>query len=267
MGERRLLRSDNIDIDRNIRIDCREAHSFQLHAHEYFELEIVLEGSGTHILNGTPYTIERGSVYLLSPSDFHEIRIDSPTMLWNISFDEALLPLSQIKEIFSKRICKVLTEAELKKADTAATLLRDEVMCNGAVKPLIEYIISVIIKSNIQDKALSPIDKAILYIETHFREAPTLADVASQACLSPVYFGNLFKKETGETYVTYLNRRRVLCAKLLLDGNLSVTEACFGSGFKSLSGFLFAFKRATGYSPKDYKKLSRNFHSSHTEKQ
>ena len=99
--------------------------------------------------------------------------------------------------------------------------------------------------------------RAILYVETHFRENPSLADAAEQACLSPVYFGNLFKQITGETYINFLNARKVSCAKMLLESGCSVTEACFASGFGSLSGFLHAFKQKTGVSPEKYKKGGR----------
>ena len=98
---------------------------------------------------------------------------------------------------------------------------------------------------------LSPIPKAIAYIETHFRENPSLAEAAEQACLSPVYFSALFKKETGETYVSYLNSCKVRCAAMLLESGMSVTEACFASGFGSLSGFLYTYKQKKGISPSE----------------
>ena len=90
-------------------------------------------------------------------------------------------------------------------------------------------------------------------MDTHFRENPTLAQAAEQACLSPVYFGSLFRKLTGKTYVQYLNSRKVVCAKMLLESGISVTETCYSAGFGSLSGFLHAFRQITGMSPKAYK--------------
>ena len=43
------------------------------HWHDYFEMEFFCEGEGTHMLNGKPHAINRGSIYLLTPSDFHTL--------------------------------------------------------------------------------------------------------------------------------------------------------------------------------------------------
>ncbi len=65
--------------------------TYPQHWHNYFEIEIVTEGTGTHILNGTTYPICKGDIYLLTPVDFHEIRSSTPKELINISFDEVWL--------------------------------------------------------------------------------------------------------------------------------------------------------------------------------
>ena len=41
----------------------------RLHWHEFYELELVLSGTGTHVLNGTEYPWERGRMHLLRLSD------------------------------------------------------------------------------------------------------------------------------------------------------------------------------------------------------
>ena len=46
-------------------------------------------------------------------------------------------------------------------------------------------------------------------------------------------------------------------AKNLLINGMKVTEACFESGFESLSNFLKVFKAQTGQSPKEYQKKKK----------
>jgi len=41
--------------------------SRELHWHDYFEIEIVLDGTGTHQYNGTNYPLSEGCAYLLTP--------------------------------------------------------------------------------------------------------------------------------------------------------------------------------------------------------
>lgn len=252
--EQRLSKATYIGKDKHLCIRRRQANSFPLHAHDYFEIEIVLDGKGWQQINGRQFPLERGTVSVLSPSDFHEIHLDGTAVVWNIAFDEVLLTHGWLEAIFSEdQKCRLLTAGELRKVDTASSLLLDEYQSDGCMKPLMEYLLTTIFRSRCPREELSPIRKAILYTETHFRESPSLADAAAVACLSPVYFGNLFKKVTGETYVNYLNARKVSCAKMLLESGLSVTETCFASGFGSLSGFLHAFRKNTGLSPEEYK--------------
>lgn len=254
-NELRLDKVSQIGTNSNLRIQQRMAESFPLHAHNYYEIEIVLEGTGWQWLNGKKYSIQRGCVYLLSPADFHEVQVDGKTRIWNISFDETLIPQKQLEALLTGRYQSIqrLDEEQLKKLDLAAGLLWEEYVCNGSIRPLIEYILSQVIREGEGNARLSAMQKAILYVDTHFREDPSLAQAAAQACLSPVYFGSLFKKYTGETYVNYLNIRKVNCAKMLLESGISVTESCYCAGFGSHSSFLRAFKQNVGMSPGAYR--------------
>ncbi len=253
MSEPRLDKNEYIGVNKHIKVLHRNTASFPLHAHDYFEIEVVLDGIGKSVLNGKEYQLKRGSVCMLTPADFHEVSVDTEMLQWNISFDETVLNAARLEALFTSSGMQVIGEDDLKKLDAAAELLRQESLCDGCIRPLMEYILTLLMSDIGEKSELTPVRKAILYTETHFRESPTLARTAEYACLSPVYFGNLFKKATGKTYVQYLTERKLNCAKMLLKNGFSVTEACFNSGFGSLSGFLHAFKRFAGCSPNEYK--------------
>ncbi len=259
--EMRLESSVHIGKDKHLAIKKRYSKTFPLHAHEYFEVEIILDGIGYQILNGKKHSLKRGTVSILSPSDFHQVvaETDTSLMAWNIAFDESVISPSRLESIFLQGggFTRVLDEITLVKIDTASELLAQESRANGYIKPLIEYLLTLIMERAENNDEPTAMRKAILYIETHFRESPTLKEVAQVACLTPVYFGNLFKQITGETYINYLNSRKVNCAAMLLESGLSVSEACFSSGFGSLSGFLHTFKQKKGVSPENYKQLHR----------
>ncbi|MNT81682.1 HTH-type transcriptional regulator YesS [compost metagenome] len=77
---------------------------------------------------------------------------------------------------------------------------------------------------------------------------------------SPYYFTKFFKKNTGMTFVTFLNEYRLNKAKwILLNENHSVTEVSEEAGFSSVKTFHHFFKEATGTSPLKYRmKISGN---------
>ena len=91
----------------------------------------------------------------------------------------------------------------------------------------------------------------------HFKEPITLARLAAEAGYHPSYFSEQFRRVTGEGYADTLARLRVGYARSLLANGFSVTDACFASGFGSLSAFGAAFRRLVGEPPSTYKKRHR----------
>ena len=250
--ESRLQGIQYIGRDTHLLAQKRRCTGMPLHSHDYFELEILLEGDGQMELNSRPYELRAGSVYFLTPADFHDVALSEETALWNISFDGSVLQPSQVEHLFScENAFRQVSAEVLQRLDAACRLLSEE-LDPLRQKLLVEYLLRL---SGIWMETAEPlplIRRAVLYTETFFREDPSLSDVAAHVGLSPSYFGNQFRKEMGETYVSYLNRCKINCAAMLLKSGKSVTEACFESGFGSLSGFRYAFVRQMKMTPRDY---------------
>lgn len=249
----RLHRDQYLGKDMHVRVEQRSASTFPLHSHEYFEIEIVLEGKGRQWLNGKEMTLEAGSVYFLTPADFHRVEVEEDMMVWNLSFDEAVLGSSE-RSLYAAAFYQRVESPVLSRLDAVCRLLEQEQTSEERVRPLMEYLMQVALPAQTGMPREDPIHRAMGYVQTYFREDPSLAEVAEQVCLSPGYFGNLFKQVAGVTYVEYLNTCKVNCAVMLLENGVSVSRACFESGFGSLSGFLYAFKQKKGISPKEYRK-------------
>ncbi len=107
------------------------------------------------------------------------------------------------------------------------------------------------------------IQQATRFINIHFSEPLTLADVARSVHLSESYFSTVFKKGCGASFREYLNAVRIDEARRLLDLNQqSVTEIALAVGFESQSYFSKVFRAVTGVSPKEYR---TKVHVNHTE--
>lgn len=101
-----------------------------------------------------------------------------------------------------------------------------------------------------------PLRKAKAYIMEHYQESLTLETVSEIAGFHPTYFSSLFKKETGEGFLAYLSSVRMKAAKrLLTEGDLSIGEVGERSGYVDQKYFCKQFKKATGLSPQEYRKL------------
>lgn len=84
---------------------------------------------------------------------------------------------------------------------------------------------------------------------------PGVAYCAEQLHLSPNYFGDLIKKETGSTALDYIQSRIIEEAKgKMFDSNNSINDISFQLGFKYQQHFTRLFKQKTGMTPNDYRK-------------
>lgn len=99
------------------------------------------------------------------------------------------------------------------------------------------------------------INKVFDYIFTNFKEDITLNDVSAIVPMSNSAFCRFFKGKTGRTLIDFIKEVRIgHAAKLLLEGNHNVTEACYCSGYNSISNFNTHFKEVKKMSPRDFLK-------------
>ena len=94
------------------------------------------------------------------------------------------------------------------------------------------------------------------YLEANLTQDLDMNAVARAASLSPFYLTRIFKQRYGVPPYRYLIGLRIRYASdLLRESSLSVTQVCHRSGFNSLSHFITTFRRHTGMSPSQYRRL------------
>lgn len=83
---------------------------------------------------------------------------------------------------------------------------------------------------------------------------PTVTYCAHRLCLSPNYFGDLVKRETGKTALEHIQNKVIGMAKewLLLPAH-TVSEVSYRLGFQYPQHFTRVFKKATGMTPNEYR--------------
>lgn len=97
--------------------------------------------------------------------------------------------------------------------------------------------------------------KVIKYINTNFTKNISIKDIGEELFLNSNYISQLFKKETGTTYVKYLTELRIEKAKeLLKKTDMSINDVCINSGFNDYFYFIKKFKKYTNMAPSYYRK-------------
>lgn len=83
---------------------------------------------------------------------------------------------------------------------------------------------------------------------------PSVKECANKLCLSPNYFGDLIKKETGKTAQEYIQYHLIEIAKeQILDPGKSISQIAYGLGFQYPQHFTRLFKRLVGQTPNKYR--------------
>lgn len=86
---------------------------------------------------------------------------------------------------------------------------------------------------------------------------PTVAYFADELHLSANYFGDLIKKETGQSAKDYIQNKTIEVAKnKVFEGDKTVNEIAYELGFKYPQHFTRLFKEKVGYTPSEFKNLN-----------
>lgn len=102
------------------------------------------------------------------------------------------------------------------------------------------------------------VNKTLAYINKHLESKLTLGEVATHMGVHPNYLATLFKKETGKTLLQYIDQQKIEAISNYLiytEATSSEIEEIFH--FKSASYLVKYFKKHTGLTPVEYRKLHK----------
>lgn len=265
-AEKRLPKAKWLDARTQVSIVRRTVEApVQMHLHEYFELEIVLEGTGEQNLNGSIYPLAPGTIYFITPIDFHAVFPHGKLRVLNVAFEESLISPDLQTHFLNRREDLIFSSPE--EAESMAMLIaRLEKECTRldgfaatARKNLLELLMfpiarSVKTEADLHRPSSHRVQDSMRYLFRHFREDITLAQIAEKSGYTPNYFSHLFHETCGIKFVDFLAQLRLNYARtMLLTTSLSVSQIAQVSGFTSSSNFFRAFRKETGLSPLEFR--------------
>lgn len=254
-------------------ITCRFCSKFdyRFHAHDFYEFQTVLSGGGTHYLNAAEYELKRGHAVFMRLTDCHQKIMTDDFSYLIIQVHPGDMPQQILRRftLFEGDLVTDLDEKELSYIESLARLLKD--CCDGKYadsenmkQNLIELIFSLFLNSVCTSPAtLGPtadrFSEMLIYIKENFRNNICSREVAEKFFMNNSYFCEYFKKNSGQTFSSYLRSVRLdHAANLAVMTDMSVSRIAEDSGFKTVSHFLRCFKDKFGMTPMEMRKCRRN---------
>lgn len=247
------------------------------HCHDELELNYFSHGTLTYLLGGHLRTLPAGHFCLFWGGVPHRI-VETQDLQ---GFAWLTVPLSwllswQVPEPFMKRLMTgalfhdpaPLPEDPLLLARWCHDLEHTDAPHRRLVELEVEARVTRFALSHPEPLGYAPVslsrqlDKVAAmahFLAERYTEPVGVAQVAAHVALHPNYAMNLFKKHYGVTLTTYLTQLRVSRAQhSLLSSSGSVLEIGLDAGFTSVSRFYEAFRKASGVTPQQYRKLHRS---------
>lgn len=259
--------------------------NIRLKRHDYFELVYVYSGSGAYQVQDREFSIEEGDVVVLNGYFYHrlsEIRTHPfrAVVLYLqpgvISAGDStggqaqylmpfLLQDENFPHVISRKLGlpKAIFNLMLKiQKELPATSDRSRLVARTYLEMILVMLINHY-KGQFatagaferRQRTLERLRPLFDYIDVHYSEPIALSCATSIVDMSKPHFMRCFKKATGQSFDTYLNRFRITKAQALLAStDLPITRVGQEVGFSDQSYFGLVFRRLLQITPRDYRK-------------
>jgi AraC-like DNA-binding protein len=238
-------------------------NQIETHWHNFFEIDFIDGGEGTHTLNGTARPYSKGTLTVLGTFDFHSYahELAEPRFsAYSFHFNDSVPDAKTLSRLSRLAGVQLLCEDEEMYRTLVHCFERLEQECLSAHKErdaMVRHLLGQISIYASRCKRQSDVREGetrmhteMEYIERNFRQPLSLGEVAKIAGYSEDYFGKLFKRQYGCAFQEYLLGRRLQWAYgLLRSSSRSITEIAYEAGFNSHAYFCRCFKKRYGITP------------------
>ena len=248
-----------------------------LHRQDTWELTYIVVGRGKRVLGDSETDFAEGNLVFIPPHIPHCWKFESDdvdamgciahfTLTFKTEFIDRCL--SAFPELTERLESLKSVASVLEFDDDTAKVLVDMLykMSREDESELLPYVFRLVLliskrecKATVvgrfaeTDRTSERVKKVREFTQSNYARTITIDMIAEHVGMNRSSFCTFFKKATGQTYITYLNKLRVdRACYLLRQGTFNVTEVCYMVGFNDVPYFNRCFKNNRGMSPKEY---------------
>ena len=223
------------------------------HTIPYYDFTFVLEGTMVYYANDQKIILQRNDAIFLPPGTVRA-REDGKEQVHFVSFN--FTALEGVDFPFSTHMQGCITQNIRKLiAQYPPSHLSSFYHAKEKCVNMLNYILYELLDAEAIKCDNEHVSKMLYYIEEHITENLRLQTISEKMNLSKEYTSYIFKKETGKTLTDYVNERKILLAREMIQtGEMSLTEIAGYLGFENYNYFSRLFKRYMETSPVVIKK-------------
>ncbi|MBO7743107.1 helix-turn-helix transcriptional regulator [Paenibacillus sp. MWE-103] len=263
----------------------KEGFYIEQHVHDFVEIVYVEEGEGFHYIEDELIRVRRGDVFYLPVGTSHVLRpIGQPPspqlVVYNCVIDPLFLKRLQDLHELALPFCPatgVLPQGGQDKVWYAFSDRSEQIGAifhtmfteyalqgAGCKTALTGWLLLLHVKLFQRDQVASAgqrsagkqLDVAFEWLDHQIDGPVSLAKAAAKADMSPRHFYRLFKERTGQTFLEYVQHKRIAKSCLLLETtDLGVSEIAYATGYKDLKSFYRTFRKLAGSTPTAYRRM------------
>lgn len=254
------------------------------HFHPEYQLFLVLKGHGTRFIGDHVKSFIPGEITFTGPNLPHLWRSDQETQLRRtdrhcegivVYFNEDFMGKSllqteeaiRIRQLFKKSIRGLEVRGKTRK--TIHKMISGLPSLDGFDKVLeLLKILNILSRTKELESLASPgytnslkegdterMNKVYTHVMSNFRRKITVSELAELTNMTPTSFSRYFRVHANKTFSEFVGEIRIgYACKLLIEKKMNVAQACYASGFQTLSNFNKQFKRITRSTPSAYKR-------------
>lgn len=249
---------------------------YAIHCHPEYEINVVINTHGTRVIGDSEETFTGLDFVMIGPyiphvwrsteEENHVVTIQfSPDLLnYPIMNKRLFLPIKQLLadsrqglQFYGADAERIKDEiVELTRIQGFQTATRFLNILNSLAHAPRRKLVSNLYESDnlIHQSKSRRISKVCRYIEENISHKITLSDAAELVNMSDSAFSHFFKKQTGISFITYINNLRVAKAcDMLANTTTSASEICYDCGFNNKSNFIRIFTKRKNMTPIEYR--------------
>ena len=236
------------------------------HVHETYEILYVVNGRGKYMIEGNEFELKPRTLLLIKPFKYHCIEIDSAE-----TYDRYVIHFA--RSVVMKEASPMLDKLLAGTDDESGVLFSPEALPQCVISVFDRFLplkslseqeaaicakmilseLIVMLSATANSKIVHDTDalgaRVMSFVNTRLDKDVSLEAVARNFFVSKYYLCRAFKKYSGVSLHSYINHKRVMYAKQLIEAGETAAMAAYKVGFGDYSAFYRTHIKILGVPP------------------